>query len=352
MTETNMLLDSGNPDRDDSKPAEPTPGPRLAAIAPPAPGDAAAANVTWPRYRSLFGGLWIDLSNAEEVLQGKLELGAITADEAGQLRSFMDNGYIVFENAVPTELLDRLDEDVERAKRGAFDSVYVEHWVGKAMHVSPSTGALWSQGLVRPKLLDLHSASAAARAAQFAPRIRRFLQMIFERPPMAFQTLYFTRGTEQPMHQDTAYVVVSSPLELAASWIALEDIQPESGKLEYYAGSHKLADFVWRGRFKAKPFDVPVSDPEHNRFLQSLHDESVKRGLERVQFQPKRGDALIWHADLAHGGSKVTSPGATRRSLVTHYCPKSQNPGFFDYAGHSDRLECGDGCYYCYVVRG
>ncbi|HET6830459.1 MAG TPA: hypothetical protein VFH44_03815, partial [Solirubrobacterales bacterium] len=31
------------------------------------------------------------------------------------------------------------------------------------------------------------------------------------------------------------------------------------------------------------------------------------------------GDVLFWHHKLTHGGSAVTRPGATRRSLVGHY---------------------------------
>jgi len=39
-----------------------------------------------PTYRSRFGGLWTDLSNAESVIKGKLELGLISEQEANQLK--------------------------------------------------------------------------------------------------------------------------------------------------------------------------------------------------------------------------------------------------------------------------
>jgi len=34
------------------------------------------------KYRSRFGGLWTDLSNAESVIRGKIELGLISQQEA------------------------------------------------------------------------------------------------------------------------------------------------------------------------------------------------------------------------------------------------------------------------------
>jgi len=42
-------------------------------------------------------------------------------------------------------------------------------------------------------------------------------------------------------------------------------------------------------------------------------------GEEPVRFTASAGDVLFWHHNLTHGGSAVTRPGATRRSLVGHY---------------------------------
>ena len=109
-----------------AKPAPPPPPPaakadygRLLAEAPkddgvevsPAPG----APSLFPRFHSKFGGLWVDLSNAEEVLKGKLEIGLVTEEEAERLRAFMRDGYIVIEKAVPIDVIDRLNEDVRKA---------------------------------------------------------------------------------------------------------------------------------------------------------------------------------------------------------------------------------------------
>jgi phytanoyl-CoA hydroxylase len=33
----------------------------------------------------------------------------------------------------------------------------------------------------------------------------------------------------------------------------------------------------------------------------------------------KKGDVLIWHGALAHGGSIITNPNQTRKSFVCHY---------------------------------
>ena len=324
-------------------------GPKTATAESPAAGGAPAP---WPRFPSRFGGMWVDLSNAHDIVDGKLELGHATAEEARQLHAFIDDGFVILPKAVPGPLLDELEKDIARAREGGFDTVYVEHWSERGLEMTRSTKELWQKQLLLPKMHDLHSASDAARRVAFAPAIRRFLQLVFERPPLAFQSLQFTYGTEQPIHQDTAYVVVDSPRELAASWIALEDIAPDSGELEYYVGSHRLDDFLWQGEFKSKPDAVGPDHPEHLSFLKHLHDASAARGLKRQQFRPKRGDALIWHADLAHGGSKIVDKSLTRKSIVTHYCPSSRSPGYYRHGRNSGKIACGDGCYYTYAIRG
>lgn len=338
-------------------PQPPPPAPkadygRLLAEAPkddgvavaPAPG----APSLFPRFHSRFGGLWVDLSNALELLEGKLELGVVTEAEAERLRAFIRDGYIVIEKAVPLDVIDQLNEDVKKAWRGEFPGLHIEYWENGVMKVELARPELEAR---QTKMLDLFAHSAAARRAMLAAPIRRFLQLVFERPPLAFQSLYFTRGSQQPIHQDTAYVVIGSPMELAASWIALEDIGPNTGELEYYAGSHKIAEHLFQGRFKSKPLDTPVGDTEHARYLESLHEKSKALGCERKQFRPKRGDALIWHADLAHGGSQVMDPGSTRKSFVTHYCPANLDPAYYAYAKNSGKVRFEKGAYYTHVIR-
>ena len=47
--------------------------------------------------------------------------------------------------------------------------------------------------------------------------------------------------------------------------------------------------------------------------------------------QARKGDALIWAADLAHGGKPI-SQDHTRLSIVTHYCPAEVAPLYFEGA--------------------
>jgi ectoine hydroxylase-related dioxygenase (phytanoyl-CoA dioxygenase family) len=151
------------------------------------------------------------------------------------------------------------------------------------------------------------------------------------------RTLSFDQGSQQGLHQDTAYVVVNRPMELAACWIALEDVQPGSGELMYVPGSHRYPDFDfgfgekhWRGR----PKDASM----HSAWSRWITDEAARRDLKLQTFLACKGDILIWHADLAHGGAPVRDKSLTRQSLVGHFCPATARPYYFDHGKHRDTV--------------
>ena len=66
--------------------------------------------------------------------------------------------------------------------------------------------------------------------------------------------------------------------------------------------------------------------------VQSLEARAQAAGLAKLPFAARKGDVLVWHADLAHGGNPV-SADVTRKSIVTHYCPKHLAPLFTEGAG-------------------
>ncbi len=299
-----------------------------------------------PGYRSRFGGLWIDRNDALERIEAKRAAGELGAEEVELLLRWREEGVVVLPGALRPADARRLAEAVDASFRSGRQDLFAESFEQGRKRVRRVEPGDRGQDV---KLLDLHALLDEARPAAFAPAIVRFLGLLFERPPLAFQSLFFRYGTEQPMHQDTAYVVVSSPLEFVGCWVALEDIQPGTGELEYYVGSHRLDDYVWDGRYKSMPAD----HPDHPRYLAWLHAQAEQAGLERRRFLPRCGDALVWSADIAHGGSLRTRREATRLSLVTHYCPADVEPHYFQSGQrHSGRVAVGSAGFRSHPQRG
>jgi len=298
----------------------------------------------YPRFFSSFGGCWSDLSDAEQRIDGKEALGLLTPDDAALFRRWARDGFVLLPGAVDPALADRLRNEMEAAWSTGRSDVCLEIFEG-GRRSFPRLEPRFRD--LPHKVLDYHAVSATAREVQFAPAIRRFLGQLFERPPLAFQSLYFRWGTEQAMHQDTAYVVLRSPMELVGCWTALEDIAEGTGELQYYVGSHRIPEYRWLGRARAMP---PEFEDDRD-FKRHVREESERMGLELRRFRPRKGDVLLWHADLVHGGSKRLRPGLTRQSLVSHFCPVDVDPEWYGEIPGSGKLEHAPGCYYCFPHR-
>lgn len=295
-----------------------------------------------PRYRSQFGGLWTDLNNAPDIVQGKFDLGLISRKEAESLAGFIENGYAIFTGAVPGRHIRRLNADFEKIWTGQLPDTWVgcnEDGRGCTRKVQPGDR---ERADLSARVLDPYESLESARVVMFNETIVRFLQLIFERPVLAHQGLSFYRGSKQHMHRDTAFVRVSSPMEFAAAWIALEDIQEGSGELEYYPKSHLFPEFLFEGKYKW----FPPGNKEIANFHADLHQRALAAGSQAVKFRPRAGDVFIWAADLAHGGSCYDNDRLTRKSLVIHYCPSNVDPMYHTYSGKTEKLPFRKGCYY------
>jgi hypothetical protein len=281
---------------------------------------------------SPFGGLWIDLPNAFDLIEGKLDIGAITVNQARQLRFFREYGYVILPAAIPTPLLEAARTDLDRA------------YAGKVRNALFECGPLgcgsrpWQPEMTEhpAKVLDLHHFSSACLRIMFTPKISEFLGLIFESKAFASQSLGFLRGSAQECHQDSAYVVYTLPRHFAASWIALEDVTIGAGELVYYPGSHRLPDYLYPGHHKSVSEARRMGAAEDRldqavrTHVASLHSRAEHAGYTSEVFAATAGDVLIWHADLIHGGNPVSS-SITRKSFVTHYCPRYAAPVFCEH---------------------
>ncbi|MFK7989684.1 MAG: phytanoyl-CoA dioxygenase family protein [Sandaracinaceae bacterium] len=294
-----------------------------------------------PAFRSRYGGLWTDLSNAEELLDGRLALGRVTPEEGEPLRRFIRDGYVIFRGAVPPAELARLNASIASCTTGGDPRIWVESFGPNGTSYETLRP---DHVQSRAKVLDLHAHLPAARDVAFSPVIAGFLEHVFERPLLAFQSLYLQRGVEQPLHVDTAYVKVSSPNELVAAWVALEPIRAGSGELELYAGSHALEEELFEGAKWMPPGHVAP-----DVWGDTLRGRCEQAELRYERFIARPGDVLLWAADLVHGGSRCADDTLTRRSFVVHYCPATLDPIYDGPA--APRFEHAPGHGYTYCLR-
>ena len=273
-----------------------------------------------PLYRSRYGGLWVDRRDAHDVLEGKRSRGEVTDADAEVLAKYIDDGYVVFPKATDESLIDEYLEFFEAAWDASPPTTIYMHWDRQVIlidreHYDDVT-----------KVSDVHSYFAKAGELVFPPSVLRFMTQIYERPPVVFQTMTMRKGSQENLHIDTGPLTLTEPMSMAASWVALEDVQPQSGEFQFVPGSHRLPELLHYGTDKGHHGDYG----EYNTILQTTLRMCEERGLKTERFMAKKGDVLIWHADLMHGGAPIEDPTRTRKSLVAHFMPLGVMPTFFN----------------------
>lgn len=274
-----------------------------------------------PLYRSRFGGLWIDRSDADAVLARKVRDGEVDIADIEPLRHFHKFGYAILERAVPHPVIDEYLAFLERSWDAPPPGIYA-HCEGQVL---PLSRALYERVA---KVSDLHYYFADAEQLVFAPPVRRFLEAIYERPAVVFQTMTMRKGSEEPLHTDTGPLTLTEPMSLAAAWIALEDVRPGAGALQFVPGSHALPEVLNNGVSKGHNGDMGA----YHKVLQSILASCAERKLPTEHFMAKKGDVLVWAADLMHGGSVIQDRTLTRKSLVAHYMPLGAMATFYDFS--------------------
>ena len=255
---------------------------------------------------------WIDKPDYESVLKAKVAEGLISRTQETYLRQWKEHGFFIAKQLISHDHVDAIVSDYHRiwSERPPC-RMQVGDAYGKLIAELPPHVELREKF----RMLDIHSLSEAARKAILHPTIVEFFAAIFERTPVAMQSLLFEYGSEQEPHQDFAFVPAQILSHLGATWIALEDIGPDQGPLSYFPGSHLIDKFDFgNGHYLVK--DNPARYAE---WITHLRTEMDRLGCKEKHFYAQKGDVLFWHAALVHGGSPISNAAKTRLSLVGHY---------------------------------
>jgi Phytanoyl-CoA dioxygenase (PhyH) len=223
-----------------------------------------------------LGGPWFLAPDFER----EIERRGLDPDDEAKVRFFAERGYVILDDLGIEDFdafADGIEADLEPLHAGKYN-----------------------------RIMDAWTVSDRVRRLATSPRILGFLEVLYGRRPIPFQTLNFLRGSQQHAHSD-AYHFHSYPKHfMCGVWVALEDTDDDNGTLSWYPGSHRLPDYDFLC-------------PSREEVLHEYLDELIPQlGLQKELGYLKRGQALIWAANLLHGGEPQLDYERTRRSQVTH----------------------------------
>lgn len=266
---------------------------------------------------------WLDRPDAGAELEVRLSQGKITQAQADACRFWIENGYLIMPGLIDAATLDDA--------WAAYESALEAGTFGEVGH-APSANHL------RERVLDPHLKVPAIRALQNHPAILAWTDLLFDRKTVPFQTIMGHAGSQQRAHSDSIHMTTYPLGYLVASWLAFEDISPDSGPLDYYPGSHRLPYLlsaevgIAQREFKEKGYKI-----YHERYEPMIEEACRSAGLERKVFLAKKGDILFWHANLVHGGTPRRDASLSRKALVCHYFAEKVVT-YHDLSGNHTRL--------------
>ena len=243
-----------------------------------------------------------------------------------KLEFWRENGYVVLENILPPDWLDKLWAEVEDVidENEKYNATALVHQFNNQKPTPLKNVPKELLKGIGSRINDYHNISVGAKKVMGHRHISTFLKAALSPKLTAFQSLIFKYSSQQGTHQDFPWVRSNIASHLAAAWIPLEDVHPDSGPLFYYPGSHKMPkfDFGHTGHL----YKEKVSLFNAAQFEKYLVDTCQKEGHERKVLLIKKGDVLIWHGALAHGGSPIKDSARTRKSFVCHYSTADSYP--------------------------
>jgi ectoine hydroxylase-related dioxygenase (phytanoyl-CoA dioxygenase family) len=240
---------------------------------------------------------WLDHPRAEEALIQHPDFQSFTTEEQAMLKHFVEKGYLILQGFYDEEEVEKLNEEVARLleqKKADFN------YTGR-------------------KIMDAHRQSALINEHYFKnPRLLNLLKFIMGRKVIPFQTINFIEGSEQRAHSDSIHMTTHPPGYLIAAWTALEDTHERNGPLFYYPFSHRLPYLLCKD-YDSGNTTWQLGENSYRRYEKKVEEILKNSNLKKEYFFARKGDVLVWHANLLHGGSPISQTGTTRKSMVAHY---------------------------------
>lgn len=147
---------------------------------------------------------------------------------------------------------------------------------------------------------------------------RRVAEHVLQNEVVPINMQYFNKppkiGQPTPPHQDGYYFHLS-PCEAVTGWLALDDVDDETGCVRYVPGSHKSAVFRPHGQTGVLGFSQGITD----------YGTPADLAAERA-FPGPAGTFLMHHARTIHLAGGNASDTRTRRALGFIYYSKDAKP--------------------------
>ncbi|HLW33107.1 MAG TPA: phytanoyl-CoA dioxygenase family protein [Aequorivita sp.] len=238
---------------------------------------------------------WLDREDSATVLPQNPIFSSFSEQEKAALLQWSTNGYAILKGFYSEE------------KVASINQLLVDLMKDKKMPVKD-----------KRKIMYAVRYSSQMRELVHIPKLADILSLLMGTSIELFQSVNFLQGSEDPAHSDFIHMSTYPYGYLLAVWIALEDIDMENGPLFFHPGSHKLP-YIMNSQYDHGGNRWLLGKTNKKNYAQAIDKIIKEHHFETKTFTASKGDVLIWHANLLHGGTKIINPDRTRKSMVMHY---------------------------------
>lgn len=218
-----------------------------------------------------------------------------TAEDQKSLNEYEEKGYAILRNYLSIDQVEAVNKEIESLLTDGKIQITNINKIMFAIHCSNFLKSIGT---------DFH--------------LNELLSILFNGNSVLFQSINFITGSEQHTHSDSIHMTTYTLGGLLGVWIALDDITDKNGPLHYYPGSHKLPYYL-NADYDNEGNSICIGDKSYKAYEAMIEQKIKEQNIEKVNFYAKKGDLLIWHANLFHGGDPHIDKSQTRRSMVLHY---------------------------------
>ena len=208
---------------------------------------------------------------------------------------FDENGYIVIENLIPNSVID----------------MYRKYWI--STHAPQYDGTVAS---MKNKMGWKESSPFINHEPIREILCHDNIYKLFDEIGLEKMGLHLSftpwYSTEKSWHHDCADGDTVSAENYVGLWIALQDINPDSGPFAFVPGSNNW-DFDFSVYKNLNPEQIVM-------YIQNLLIQNELNDKQQPQmFLPKKGGALLWKGHTIHRGLSPVNTNMPRESIIGHY---------------------------------
>ena len=261
---------------------------------------------------------WLDNKNSQDLVDAKFHNKEINEEQKLIAQKWITDGYTILPKLFSDEQIDNTWLDYEKLITNGEIVTEPEKYGFPGRYLNPHLHSFQIRELMSDEKLLIHLS---------------FLLGVKTNP---FQSIIGHRASEQKTHSDSIHMTTYPSGYMIAAWIAMEDIEEDSGPLIYYPESHKLP-YVYSDEAGITLEEVNANQDDlykpYRQKYEPLIDKIIRdKKLTEKRFIAQKGDVLIWHANLLHGGSMCVNSTLSRKAMVCHYFAKNCLE-YHDYTG-------------------